>query len=116
MKTQKTRSSSGYAAGRDVNVEMGQVHGAGAVHGGTNVFGGGVTVVVSQSPVGVAQSSAEPTLFEMVDAICGLEKKEQKSFLKFAKSAFERLSLDDVDGRSMKRLHAYVVAIYKGRE
>lgn len=77
-----------------------------------------MTVVINQAqPVQQVGWQAEKSISisGFLDAVLGLGPQEQKSFMKFVHATFSDVLLADVDGRTMRRLSAYVGAIYEKR-
>lgn len=78
--------------------------------------GAGVSIAIYQASAAASPVDTTPTLGGLIESILELSAKEQRSFRKFAATAFGELTIDRVDGLALKRLQAYVDAIVDRRE
>lgn len=86
------------------------------VSGGSSVSVGGVTIIINQSQHLDSKAEQPTTLGGLMELISELKPPEQKSFMKFMRTALGDLRLTDVDASTVKRINAYVNAIYERRQ
>lgn len=86
------------------------------VSGGSTVQVGNITINIHQSQPQEAKRELPTTVGGLLGLIGDLKPNEHKSFLKFLYSMLGDLPLEKVDAATMRRVNAYVGAIFERRQ
>ena len=84
------------------------------VNGGDFINFGSVTIIQQGQPAD-AKRGQPTTVGGLLNLISDLKPNEHKSFLRFLHTVLGDLPLADVDASTMKRVNAYVSAIFERR-
>lgn len=85
------------------------------VNGGDSISFGNITINIHQGQPAEAKREQPTTVGGLLGMVGDLKPGEQKSFLKFLHSVLGDLPLDKVDASTMRRVNAYVGAIFERR-